>query len=53
MSTEGEMQEIMDSYAISRVLLKGQKTKISLVIEYSTVFSARGNLLIKSAEKVR
>ena len=52
MSTSGPIQEISDSYANSKIFKKGNKVKIVLVLEENTLFSGRGEFLIKAAKKI-
>lgn len=52
MSTEGPIQEIADSYANARVFQAGNKVKIAMVVEYSSLLASRGEFLIQAAKKI-
>ena len=53
MNSKGIVEEISDSYANSRVFIKGHKIKIALVLDYQTLLAGRGQFLVKSAKKIK
>ena len=52
MDTKGDEQEIINAYANARMFRRGTKAKIVLVIECSTLISARGGNLSEIAKRL-
>lgn len=53
LDTKGPTQETINSYANAKMFKRGGKTKILLVMEQSTLFSARGGSLVDVAVRLR
>ena len=52
MDTKGPTQETINSFANAKMFVRGAKTRIILVIEQSTLYSARGGNLVDVAVRL-